>query len=216
MRRRSGCRSLDSLRSLGMTKEVIPSGALSATSRDLHHLALLVLTLASLAACDREERRFRESPPSATPSGVVRVSALQPGVPQDTTHVRNLYEGNAYAVSEGQRLFNWYNCSGCHANGGGGMGPPLMDDEWIYGSGPEQIYTTIVQGRPNGMPSFAGKVPAQQVWQLVAYVRSLSGLNPATTRSARTEHMMYYPGSQALPKETSPKQSFRPPAAEMP
>ena len=224
MRRRSGlsdrvhagCRSLDSLRSLGMTKEVIPSGARSATSRDLHHLALLVLTLASLAACDREERRFRESPQSATPSGVVRVSALQPGVPQDTTHVRNLYEGNAYAVSEGQRLFNWYNCSGCHANGGGGMGPPLMDDEWIYGSGPEQIYTTIVQGRPNGMPSFAGKVPAQQVWQLVAYVRSLSGLNPATTRSARTEHMMYYPGSQALPKETSPKQSFRPPAAEMP
>jgi cytochrome c oxidase cbb3-type subunit 3 len=219
------CRSLDSLRSLGMTLLVIPSGARSATSRDRHPPnsirslgmgALLVLTLVPLAACDREARRFRESPPSATPSGVVRVSALQPGVPQDTTHVRNLYEGNAYAVSEGQRLFNWYNCSGCHANGGGGMGPPLMDDEWIYGSGPEQIYTTIVQGRPNGMPSFAGKVPAQQVWQLVAYVRSLSGLNPATTRSARTEHMMYYPGSQALPKETSPKQSFRPPAAEMP
>jgi cytochrome c oxidase cbb3-type subunit 3 len=179
-------------------------------------LVLALASLASLAACDREARRFRESPPSATPSGVVRVSALQPGVPQDTTHVRNLYEGNAYAVSEGQRLFNWYNCSGCHANGGGGMGPPLMDEEWIYGSGPEQIYTTIVQGRPNGMPSFAGKVPAQQVWQLVAYVRSLSGLNPATTRSARTEHMMYYPGSQALPQETSPKQSFRPPAAEMP
>jgi cytochrome c oxidase cbb3-type subunit 3 len=181
--------------------------------------ALIAMALAastSLTSCEREARRFRESPPSATPGGAVRVSALQPGVPQDTTHARNVYEGNAYAVSEGQRLFNWYNCSGCHANGGGGMGPPLMDDEWIYGAGPEQIYTTIVQGRPNGMPSFAGKVPAQQVWQLVAYVRSLSGLNPASARSARTEHMMYYPGSQALPMETSPRQSFRPPAAEMP
>ena len=179
-------------------------------------LALALVTLATLASCKRETRRFRESPPSATPGGAVRVSSLQPGVVQDTTHVRNVYEGNAYAVSEGQRLFGWYNCAGCHANGGGGMGPALMDDQWIYGSAPEQIYTTIVQGRPNGMPSFAGKVPAQQVWQLVAYVRSLSGLNPASTRSARTEHMMYYPGSQALPMETSPKQAFRPPAAEMP
>ena len=29
-----------------------------------------------------------------------------------------------------------------------------MDAEWIYGSHPEQIYSDIVQGRPNGMPSF--------------------------------------------------------------
>ena len=28
-----------------------------------------------------------------------------------------------------------------------------MDDKWIYGSRPEQIYSDIVQGRPNGMPS---------------------------------------------------------------
>jgi cytochrome c oxidase cbb3-type subunit 3 len=177
---------------------------------------IAAMALASLTSCKRETRRFRESPPSATPGGAVRVSPLQPGVVQDTSHVRNVYEGNASAVSEGQRLFGWYNCAGCHANGCGGMGPPLIDDTWIYGSAPEQIYTTIVQGRPNGMPSFAGKVPAQQVWQLVAYVRSLSGLNPASTRSARTEHMMFYPGSQALPMETSPKQAFRPPAAEMP
>ena len=175
--------------------------------------AFVLLSLVS--ACDREQRRFRENPPSTSPSNV-RVSALQPGTMVDTTHVAGPYDNNAWAQSEGQRLFGWYNCAGCHANGGGGMGPPLMDDQWIYGSSPENIYNTIVQGRPNGMPSFAGKVPAQQVWQLVAYVRSLSGLNPASTRSARTEHMMYYPGSQALPMETSPKQAFRPPAAEMP
>jgi len=174
-----------------------------------------LVLLAVVNGCDREQRRFRENPPSASPSNV-RVSALQPGTMVDTTHVAGPYDNNAWAQAEGQRLFGWYNCSGCHANGGGGMGPPLIDDTWIYGSAPEQIYTTIVQGRPNGMPSFAGKVPAQQVWQLVAYVRSLSGLNPASTRSARTEHMMYYPGSQALPMETSPKQAFRPPAAEMP
>ena len=125
-------------------------------------------------ACRREERRFRETPPSATPTAV-RVSALQPGAMVETTHVANPYENNAYAQSEGQRLFGWYNCVGCHANGGGGMGPPLMDDKWIYGSAPENIYTTIVQGRPNGMPSFGGRIPAPQVWQIVSYVRSMSG-----------------------------------------
>jgi cytochrome c oxidase cbb3-type subunit 3 len=177
----------------------------------------LVTTALALAACDREERRFRESPPGATPTGTVRLSPLQPG---ETTpmvrHVANTYDENAYAVSEGQRLFNWYNCSGCHANGGGGMGPPLIDDEWIYGSAPENVYETIVQGRPNGMPSFGGKVPSYQVWQIAAYVRSLSGLTPSSARSSRTDHMMYTPGSQMLQKAEKPKQSFRPPAAEQP
>ncbi|HET9685043.1 MAG TPA: c-type cytochrome [Gemmatimonadaceae bacterium] len=166
-------------------------------------------------ACRREERRFREIPPSATPT-TVRVSALQPGTMVDTMHVANPYENNAYAQSEGQRLYNSYGCVGCHANGGGGMGPPLMDDKWIYGSAPENIYATIIQGRPNGMPSFAGRIPSQQVWQIVSYVRSLSGMNPAGTRSARTDDMMMYDGSQALPKHVAPRQSFRPPASEMP
>ena len=177
-----------------------------------------VVALAVLACgigCRREERRFRESPPSATPT-TVRVSTLQPGMPQDTTHVRNPYENNAYAQSEGQRLFGWYNCAGCHANGGGGMGPPLMDDEWIYGSSPENVYMTIIQGRPNGMPSFAGKIPTPQVWQLVTYVRSLSAQNSTGARSSRSDHMMMYPGSNSLQDPEKPKQSFRPPASEMP
>ncbi len=46
-----------------------------------------------------------------------------------------------------------------------------MDDKWIYGAHPAQIYSSIVQGRPNGMPAFADRVPEQQVWQLVAYVQ---------------------------------------------
>ena len=178
-------------------------------------LALLSIT-ALFAGCKREERRFRESPPSTTPNTVVRVSVLQPGVPVDTTHMANPYENNAYAISEGGRLFGWYNCAGCHANGGGGMGPPLMDDRWIYGSAPENIFTTIVQGRPNGMPSFAGRIPTPQVWMLVAYVRSLSGLTPSAARGSRTDHMMMYPGSTSLSNAEHPFRSFKPPAAEMP
>jgi cytochrome c oxidase cbb3-type subunit 3 len=66
------------------------------------------------------------------------------------------------------------------------------------------------------MPSFGGKVPDSQIWQLVAYVRSLSALTPTSTRSARTEHMMYTPGSQSLQKPERPRQSFEPPASVQP
>jgi len=49
-----------------------------------------------------------------------------------------------------------------------------MDDEWIYGDRLEQIHQSIVQGRPNGMPAWGGKIPDEQIWQLSAYVRSMS------------------------------------------
>jgi cytochrome c oxidase cbb3-type subunit 3 len=84
------------------------------------------------------------------------------------------YYNNADAVYTGKRLYQQYNCSGCHSNGGGGMGPSLMDDEWIYGGRLTQIHQTLVEGRPNGMPSWGGKIPDQQLWQLAAYVRSMS------------------------------------------
>jgi cytochrome c oxidase cbb3-type subunit 3 len=177
---------------------------------------VLAALLALAAGCDREDRRFREAPPAGAPSEIVRVSALQPGPAIMRTTSANPYDENAYAVSQGQRLFAWYNCSGCHANGGGGMGPPLMDDEWIYGSEPGQIFHTIMEGRPNGMPSFAGRIPTSQVWQIVAYVRSMSGLVSPNVRSARGDHMMTYPGSQTLMSPKEPKQSLLPPASVTP
>jgi cytochrome c oxidase cbb3-type subunit 3 len=88
------------------------------------------------------------------------------------------YDGSAQAISAGERLFNWYNCSGCHFHGAGGMGPPLMDNVWIYGGRIDQIFDTIARGRPNGMPSWQSKIPANEIWEIAAYVRSLSAPKP--------------------------------------
>jgi cytochrome c oxidase cbb3-type subunit III len=142
----------------------------------------------ALTSCEREQRQFWVVPPAAERGGDIRMSELQAGSAALISPV-NPYKENTYAISEGKRLYAWFNCVGCHFHGGGGIGPPLMDHEWIYGSEPENIFASIVGGRPNGMPSFRGKIPADQVWQLAAYVRSLSGLVPKSAVPVRSDHM---------------------------
>jgi cytochrome c oxidase cbb3-type subunit 3 len=114
-----------------------------------------LLALLALAACSRETRDFDSQALAAND----RSSAFQ---------------GNAFHIAQGQRLYAWMNCSGCHSHGGGGMGPPLMDDEWRYGGSMPQIARTIWNGRPNGMPAFHGRITEDQAWQLAAFVRALS------------------------------------------
>ena len=117
-------------------------------------------------------------------------------IPRETPPgaLRNPHEGNNAAIAQGRQLFQSMHCNGCHApQGGGGMGPPLSDGEWIYGGEPAQIFLTIVQGRPNGMPSFAQALPEDDIWKLVAYVRTLSEL----------------PGTKP-PPPTQPRESGKP------
>jgi cytochrome c oxidase cbb3-type subunit III len=146
----------------------------------------------ALAGCKREERDVRGQPPVQEGRAAIAMSTNSPGDGEPVTTVTQSarqYEGNAYHISEGQRLYRWFNCSGCHANGGGGMGPALMDDKWFYGSSIENIAATIREGRPNGMPSFRGKIPDQQIFELAAYVRSLSGNQPQSATPVRSDHM---------------------------
>lgn len=156
--------------------------------------AAALATALALAACDREERKLsHESTPAALTPATQRVG-MQPGEAgpglQETQTTRSFDPGNAWEMAQGERLFGWYNCSACHGrNGGGGMGPALSDERWLYGSDPDAIFKTIMEGRPNGMPSFKGRIPEDETWQLVGYVRSLSGLaatNAAPSRSDST------------------------------
>lgn len=159
--------------------------------------------------CRREERRFREMAPAATATSVAQAVNLQPGPTYSVTRTHSPYDNNAYAISEGKQLYNQFNCVGCHSNGGGGMGPPLMDYKWIYGSDPSSVFATIVEGRPNGMPSWRGRIPNYEVWRLVAYVRSLSGQASKDASSGRDDHMFTRESEQRLP-EKKPKQASTP------
>ena len=162
----------------------------------------IAFILFGLIACEREERGFRVTTPDANRINSKQLTTLNAGEPAHPPPVKNEYEENAYALSEGKRLFSQMNCVGCHAHGGGGMGPALMDNKWIYGSQPEQIFSTIVEGRPNGMPSFRGKLPDYQIWQLAAYVRSLSGLTPKDAATGRDDDMQSREPENSTEKQT--------------
>jgi cytochrome c oxidase cbb3-type subunit III len=141
-----------------------------------------------LAACKSQPDRASSAPPAGAVVEGNRQSELQPGPVAAVRMAKDPQEANEDYIAEGKRLYNQFNCSGCHAAGGGAIGPPLMDDEWIYGSSSANIFWTIVEGRPQGMPAFGGRVPEREVWQIAAFVRSLSGLNKDGENSEGPQH----------------------------
>src|ERR1041384_8231368 len=135
----------------------------------------VIAAVLTMQGCRREARNLRPEPSRlAIYSDAARESELQPGGAQTQPVVENPFHDNAMSIAEGQRLFSWYNCTGCHANGGGAIGPPLIKKDWIYGGEPANLFDTIIKGRPNGMPAWGGKIPEYQVGQLVAYIRSMN------------------------------------------
>jgi cytochrome c oxidase cbb3-type subunit 3 len=110
------------------------------------------------------------------------------------------------------RFFSAFNCDGCHAaNGGGGMGRSLSNSVFIYGGKPETIYMTIVQGRV-GMPAWGTVLPENVIWDLVAYIKSISNAPSSqwgTTFSATSPSVEQVPaGVQSTPDPWRYTQAF--------
>ena len=108
---------------------------------------------------------------------------LPAGFPSQTKPllVTNPYEGDKRAISVGGQLFVGYNCLDCHgADGSGAMGPSFQDGRWHFGGSPGEVFESIYQGRPDGMPAWGGRISNDQIWMLTAYVRSLSSKDLST------------------------------------
>jgi cytochrome c oxidase cbb3-type subunit 3 len=81
------------------------------------------------------------------------------------------------AMAIGERLFanNCAQCHGADARGSKGF-PNLTDGDWLGGSGPAYISTTIRNGRQGMMPPMAAAVGSpEDVRKVANYVLSLSG-----------------------------------------
>ena len=90
-------------------------------------------------------------------------------------NLTNPFAGDQRRIDEGSKLFIAYNCLDCHgAEGAGAMGPSLQDGRWHFGGSAPQLFQSIYEGRPDGMPAWGGRISDEDIWRLVSYVQTLS------------------------------------------
>ena len=108
----------------------------------------------------------------------------------DAAKMKNPVASSAASIAAGKKLYD-AQCASCHGPTGKGDGKAgallkplpsdLSDAEWKHGATDGEIFTVIRDGaRQTGMRAYGSKVPANDIWNLVNYVRSLS---PKTTKS---------------------------------
>lgn len=135
--------------------------------------ALLASGIVVLASCNTDSASNTGVAGGAEPASTFYIGP-QPGPDRTLAVAENPYHGNRTVLAEGRRLFNWYNCSGCHGDhAGGGMGPSLRDSSWYYGGDEASIFASITEGRQHGMPAWGSKLPRDQIWKIVTYIKSL-------------------------------------------
>ena len=89
-------------------------------------------------------------------------------------NTKNPFAGNIEAIKAGEMIFD-EKCADCHGGDAmGGAGPDLTDDTWLYGGTDADLFTTVSKGRKGGMPSWSGQLKDDEIWKVIAYVRSLS------------------------------------------
>lgn len=79
-------------------------------------------------------------------------------------------------------------CFACHGDKGQGVvGPNLTDDYWIHGKGTlKDVVEVVAAGIPEkGMPPWGTVLTSDELRNVVAFVHSLHGSNPAGAKTAQ-------------------------------
>lgn len=85
----------------------------------------------------------------------------------------NPFHGDAAAASEGRTTFDQI-CAACHkADGSGLVGPSLVDPYWKYGHSDSELYMSVAQGRPGGMPGWEAQLGTEKIWKVLSYLETL-------------------------------------------
>lgn len=88
---------------------------------------------------------------------------------------RNPYTGDPTAIEQGRKLWRKTGCYSCHGGvAEGGVGPSLIDDEWVYIPTDKTLFKTIAEGRKGTvMVGWSKELDPDQIWKVIAYIRSL-------------------------------------------
>jgi cytochrome c oxidase cbb3-type subunit III len=173
---------------------------MTARHRKRWALQIGMLAMGALAACDGDRSGWRlhgQSTGAATAPlpdiGILSRIPVGPlaGIAVDSARlrIRNPYQGEGAAIKEGQYLYIHMNCAYCHGfDGGGGMGPNLADSYWRFGGDDADVFKSIYEGRGKGMPAWGAAINEDNIWKIVAYLRTLGGTSPQRgTQASGTE-----------------------------
>lgn len=169
------------------------------TRRDA--VLMIIASGALLTGCEREQRELRLDPPimEALDHVAVMPNGISGAPPRVYPAMNKAYENNAYNLAQGKRLWTWFECKSCHGDGIGATGPSLIDGWWNYGPDAVSIFVSIRDGRPNGMPAFAKRLTAEQIWQLTGYVQTLGSYSATTAAPGRDDTRQTRPAENRAP-----------------
>lgn len=126
-----------------------------------------------VAAC-RGDAEPQAMLPAVSPAGVVPVGDPAGPAERRAERVTNPYANDPVALQDGERLYRQMNCADCHGySGTGGMGPSLVDGEWLFGDTPIDRFMSVYGGRARGMPAYGHLLPDEAIWKVVAYIEEL-------------------------------------------
>jgi mono/diheme cytochrome c family protein len=110
------------------------------------------------------------------------------------------YQDFAKVADEGHKKFMAAGCNGCHGGtGGGGMGPPLTNQVWIYGKDDDTLFRLVALGSDalqqkqgynrKGSENVVGPMPSMgnvvksddDLWKIIAWIRSV---NPSSASAS--------------------------------
>ena len=110
---------------------------------------------------------------SAGAGDIDTADEASPSAPVSREH--NPYTGDPAAIEEGKGLWRTTGCYACHGGvAEGGVGPSLIDDDWVYRPTDKTIYKAISEGRRGTvMKGWKKKLTPDEIWKVIAYIRSL-------------------------------------------
>jgi mono/diheme cytochrome c family protein len=145
-----------------------------------------------------------DSAQDPAPDGAAAVEAPAPGgeaasggTPLETARkaekgsLQSSYADYASVAADGRKVYLAAGCNGCHGMGGGGMGPPLTNQVWVYGKDDDTLFRLIALGSDElqkqgysrkGSENVVGPMPPfgeivksdDDMWKIIAFIRSVN------------------------------------------
>ena len=102
--------------------------------------------------------------------------------------VRNPFAGDAAAIQQGMSLFR-RRCSRCHGlDARGARAPDLTVGNFVNGDSDAALFNTIRRGVPGTeMPGARADRPVEEIWRIIAYLRTLGAAGGETARGDPAE-----------------------------